>query len=136
MPFSGDIRVENKNIERLFCHTCGQGQRGFIDVSARSRHVFVPLLSILKTPNPVFIPQQRRARVPTCLPTALANEVFFGVVIFEVGWARLVIDPTLPKNQISLAGWVMRWQRQHLLEAIMDPRLDGDFFLSESLKKF
>ncbi|XP_062226757.1 probable receptor-like protein kinase At1g30570 [Phragmites australis] len=59
----------------------------------------------------------------------------FGVVLFEVACARPVIDPTLPKDQINLAEWAMRWQRQRSLEAIMDPRLDGDFS-SESLKKF
>jgi len=59
----------------------------------------------------------------------------FGVVLFEVACARSVIDPTLPKDQINLAEWAMRWQRQRSLEAIMDPRLDGDFS-SESLKKF
>jgi len=56
-------------------------------------------------------------------------------VLFEVACARPVIDPTLPKDQINLAEWAMRWQRQRSLEAIMDPRLDGDFS-SESLKKF
>lgn len=59
----------------------------------------------------------------------------FGVVLFEVACSRPVIDPTLPKDQINLAEWAMRWQRQRSLEAIMDPRLDGDFS-SESLKKF
>lgn len=59
----------------------------------------------------------------------------FGVVLFEVACARPVIDPTLPKDQINLAEWAMRWQRQRSLEAILDPRLDGDFS-PESLKKF
>ncbi|KAK3143690.1 hypothetical protein QOZ80_4AG0303640 [Eleusine coracana subsp. coracana] len=59
----------------------------------------------------------------------------FGVVLFEVACARPVIDPTLPKDQINLAEWAMRWQRQRSLESIMDPRLDGDFS-AESLKKF
>lgn len=59
----------------------------------------------------------------------------FGVVLFEVACARPVIDPTLPKDQINLAEWAMRWQRQRSLEAIMDPRLDGDYS-PESLKKF
>ncbi|KAL6843927.1 hypothetical protein ACP4OV_026498 [Aristida adscensionis] len=59
----------------------------------------------------------------------------FGVVLFEVACARPVIDPTLPKDQINLAEWAMRWQRQRSLEEIMDPRLNGDFS-SESLKKF
>uniref|UniRef100_A0A0D9ZQT9 Protein kinase domain-containing protein n=1 Tax=Oryza glumipatula TaxID=40148 RepID=A0A0D9ZQT9_9ORYZ len=59
----------------------------------------------------------------------------FGVVLFEVACGRPVIDPTLPKDQINLAEWAMRWQRQRSLDAIVDPRLDGDFS-SESLKKF
>uniref|UniRef100_A0ACD5V2B4 Uncharacterized protein n=1 Tax=Avena sativa TaxID=4498 RepID=A0ACD5V2B4_AVESA len=59
----------------------------------------------------------------------------FGVVLFEVACARPVIDPSVPKDQINLAEWAMRWQRQRSLEAIVDPRLDGDYS-PESLKKF
>ncbi|XP_051218873.1 probable receptor-like protein kinase At1g30570 [Lolium perenne] len=59
----------------------------------------------------------------------------FGVVLFEVACARPVIDPTVPKDQINLAEWAMRWQRQRSLEAIVDPQLDGDYS-PESLKKF
>ncbi|GJN35356.1 hypothetical protein PR202_gb24116 [Eleusine coracana subsp. coracana] len=60
----------------------------------------------------------------------------FGVVLFEVACARPVIDPTLPKDQINLAEWAMRWQRQRSLESIMDPRLDGDFFSGILEQKF
>lgn len=58
----------------------------------------------------------------------------FGVVLFEVVCARPVINPTLPKDQINLAEWAVRWQRQRSLESIMDPRLEGDCSF-ESLKK-
>ncbi|MQL96485.1 hypothetical protein Taro_029155 [Colocasia esculenta] len=59
----------------------------------------------------------------------------FGVVLFEVVCARPVINPTLPKDQINLAEWAARWQQQGSLEAIVDPRLRGNYSL-ESLKKF
>ncbi|CAD5187354.1 unnamed protein product [Musa acuminata subsp. malaccensis] len=59
----------------------------------------------------------------------------FGVVLFEVVCARPVINPSLPKDQINLAEWALRWQRQRSLESILDPRLAGDYSL-ESLKKF
>ncbi|XP_030479974.1 probable receptor-like protein kinase At1g30570 [Cannabis sativa] len=59
----------------------------------------------------------------------------FGVVLFEVVCARAVINPTLPKDQINLAEWAMRWQRQKSLETIIDPRLKGSY-CPESLKKF
>ncbi|KDP34926.1 hypothetical protein JCGZ_09214 [Jatropha curcas] len=59
----------------------------------------------------------------------------FGVVLFEVVCARAVINPTLPKDQINLAEWAMRWQRQRSLETIIDPRLRGNY-CPESLKKF
>lgn len=58
----------------------------------------------------------------------------FGVVLFEVVCARPVINPTLPKDQINLAEWAVRWQRQRSLESIMDQRLEGDCSF-ESLKK-
>lgn len=59
----------------------------------------------------------------------------FGVVLFEVVCARAVINPTLPKDQINLAEWAMRWQRQRSLETIIDPRLKGNYS-AESLQKF
>ncbi|KAL2494300.1 putative receptor-like protein kinase [Forsythia ovata] len=59
----------------------------------------------------------------------------FGVVLFEVVCARAVINPTLPKDQINLAEWTMRWQRQRSLESIIDPRLRGKYS-PESLMKF
>lgn len=59
----------------------------------------------------------------------------FGVVLFEVLCARPVINPTLPRDQINLAEWALKWQRQKLLETIIDPRLDGSY-TQESMKKF
>lgn len=59
----------------------------------------------------------------------------FGVVLFEVACARAVINPTLPKDQINLAEWAMKWQRQRSLETIIDPRLHGSYS-PESLRKF
>ncbi|KAJ0083066.1 hypothetical protein Patl1_11426 [Pistacia atlantica] len=49
--------------------------------------------------------------------------------------ARAVINPTLPKDQINLAEWAMKWQRQRSLETIIDPRLKGNYS-PESLEKF
>nr|XP_010926938.1 probable receptor-like protein kinase At1g30570 [Elaeis guineensis] len=59
----------------------------------------------------------------------------FGVVLFEVVCARPVINPSLPRDQINLAEWALRWQRQRSLKMIVDPQLEGDYSL-ESLKKF
>ncbi|XP_044507514.1 probable receptor-like protein kinase At1g30570 [Mangifera indica] len=59
----------------------------------------------------------------------------FGVVLFEVICARAVINPTLPKDQINLAEWAMKWQRQRSLQTIIDPRLKGNYS-PESLEKF
>ncbi|KAF5729285.1 Hercules receptor kinase 2 isoform 1 [Tripterygium wilfordii] len=59
----------------------------------------------------------------------------FGVVLFEVVCARAVINPSLPKDQINLAEWATKWQRQRSLEQIIDPRLKENY-CPESLKKF
>lgn len=59
----------------------------------------------------------------------------FGVVLFEVVCSRAVINPTLPKDQINLAEWAMKWQRQRSLETIIDPRLRGKYS-PESLIKY
>ncbi|CAI9089610.1 OLC1v1024212C1 [Oldenlandia corymbosa var. corymbosa] len=59
----------------------------------------------------------------------------FGVVLFEVLCARAVINPTLPKDQINLAEWAMKNQRQKSLETIIDPRLRGKYS-PESIKRY
>ncbi|XP_057971930.1 probable receptor-like protein kinase At1g30570 isoform X2 [Malania oleifera] len=59
----------------------------------------------------------------------------FGVVLFEVVCARAVINPTLPKDQINLAEWAMRWQQKGSLETIIDSRIKGNY-CPESVKKF
>ncbi|KAJ4834926.1 hypothetical protein Tsubulata_007778 [Turnera subulata] len=59
----------------------------------------------------------------------------FGVVLFEVVCSRAVINPSLPKDQINLAEWAMKWQRKKSLETIIDPRLKGNY-CPESMKKF
>ncbi|XP_022146697.1 probable receptor-like protein kinase At1g30570 [Momordica charantia] len=59
----------------------------------------------------------------------------FGVVLLEVVCARAVINPSLPKDQINLAEWAMRWQRKKLLHTIIDPHLKGKY-CPESLKTF
>ena len=57
------------------------------------------------------------------------------MVLLEVVCARAVINPTLPKDQINLAEWAMKWQRKKLLHTIIDPHLK-DKYCPESLKTF
>ncbi|RLN33095.1 putative receptor-like protein kinase [Panicum miliaceum] len=59
----------------------------------------------------------------------------FGVVLFEVLCARPVINPTLPRDQINLPEWALKWKRQNLLETVIDPRLDGNY-TPESVRQF
>ncbi|KAF3625964.1 putative receptor-like protein kinase [Capsicum annuum] len=59
----------------------------------------------------------------------------FGVVLIEVICARPVINPSLPKDQINLAEWAMRFQQKKCLETIIDPQLAGQYS-TESLMKF
>lgn len=59
----------------------------------------------------------------------------FGVVLMEVLCARPVIDPSLPRDQVNLAEWTMKWQKQGMLDHIMDPFLVGRAS-RESLNKF
>lgn len=59
----------------------------------------------------------------------------FGVVLFEVLCARPVINPTLPREQVSLAEWAMQWHRKGLIQKIIDPQI-AESICEGSLKKY
>lgn len=59
----------------------------------------------------------------------------FGVVLFEVLCARPALDPSLPKEQVCLADWVLLLQKQGKFEDIIDPKLSSEIN-TDCLKKF
>ncbi|XP_041012720.1 receptor-like protein kinase HERK 1 [Juglans microcarpa x Juglans regia] len=59
----------------------------------------------------------------------------FGVVMLEVLCGRPVIDPSLPREKVSLVEWAMNSQKRGKLEEIVDPCLAGQI-KPDSLRKF
>ncbi|XP_061340393.1 receptor-like protein kinase ANXUR1 [Gastrolobium bilobum] len=59
----------------------------------------------------------------------------FGVVLFEALCARPVLNPSLPKEHVSLAEWALLCKQKGTLEDIIDPHIKGQIH-PESLKKF
>ncbi|XP_022924938.1 receptor-like protein kinase FERONIA isoform X1 [Cucurbita moschata] len=59
----------------------------------------------------------------------------FGVVLFEVLCARPALNPTLPKEEVSLAEWAAHCYIKGVLDQIIDTFLKGKI-ASECLKKF
>jgi serine/threonine protein kinase len=49
----------------------------------------------------------------------------FGVVLFEILCARPALNPTLPKEQVSLAEWAAHCHKKGILDQIIDPYLKG-----------
>ncbi|OAY44669.1 hypothetical protein MANES_08G170100v8 [Manihot esculenta] len=59
----------------------------------------------------------------------------FGVVLFEILCARPALNPTLPKEQVSLAEWAAHCHKKGILDQIVDPYLKGRI-APECFKKF
>lgn len=59
----------------------------------------------------------------------------YGVVLFEILCARPALNPTLPKEQVSLAEWAQHCYKKGILDQIMDPYLKGKI-APECFKKF
>ncbi|KAK9726141.1 hypothetical protein RND81_05G192900 [Saponaria officinalis] len=59
----------------------------------------------------------------------------FGVVLFEGLCARPALNPSLPKEQVSLADWAISCVRKGNVDEIIDPNIKGTI-KPECLKKF
>ncbi|XP_065854562.1 receptor-like protein kinase FERONIA [Euphorbia lathyris] len=59
----------------------------------------------------------------------------FGVVLFEIICARPALNPTLAKEQVSLAEWAAHCHKKGILDQIVDPYLKGKI-TPECFKKF
>ncbi|KAL3812271.1 hypothetical protein ACJIZ3_013539 [Penstemon smallii] len=59
----------------------------------------------------------------------------FGVVLFEILCGRPALNPSLPKEQVSLADWALLNHRRGTFEEIIDPFIKGEINC-ECLKQF
>ncbi|PHT76860.1 Receptor-like protein kinase FERONIA [Capsicum annuum] len=59
----------------------------------------------------------------------------FGVVLFEVLSGRPALNPSLPKEQVSLADWALHCHLRNTTKEIVDPHIKGEI-MQECLKQF
>ncbi|KAD4178944.1 hypothetical protein E3N88_27535 [Mikania micrantha] len=59
----------------------------------------------------------------------------FGVVLMEILCARPALNPVLPRDQVNIAEWALKWQRNGNLDQIIDGNLVGKVNPA-SLKKY
>ncbi|MCD9644306.1 hypothetical protein HAX54_032488 [Datura stramonium] len=59
----------------------------------------------------------------------------FGVVLFEVLFGRPALNPSLPKEQVSLADWALHFHRRNTSKELVDPHIKGEI-IQECLKQF
>ncbi|KAF3657491.1 Receptor-like protein kinase FERONIA [Capsicum annuum] len=59
----------------------------------------------------------------------------FGVVLFEVLSGRPALNPSLPREQVSLADWALHCHRRNTTKEIVDPHIKGQI-IQECLKQF
>ncbi|MCD7467804.1 hypothetical protein HAX54_005437 [Datura stramonium] len=59
----------------------------------------------------------------------------FGVVLFEVLSGRPALNPSLPKEQVSLADWALQCHRRNTTKELVDPHVKGEI-IQECLKQF
>ena len=67
--------------------------------------------------------------------TAKFDVYSFGVVLFEILCARLVMDTSLPEEQVSLVEWFAHCHEKLILDQIIDPYLKGKI-APECFKQF
>lgn len=71
-----------------------------------------------------------------CMQLTEKSDVYsFGVLLLEVLCARLVLDTSLPRDQVNLADWAMCCKDKGEIEMIVDKSLVGQIN-PNSLKKF
>ncbi|CAN6234216.1 unnamed protein product [Urochloa humidicola] len=59
----------------------------------------------------------------------------FGVVLLEVICARAALNPSLPKEMVSLADWGLECQKRGKLDQIIDPQIAGKI-TAKALRKY
>ncbi|KAK9926051.1 hypothetical protein M0R45_023305 [Rubus argutus] len=92
----------------------------------RHRHL-VSLIGFCDENNEMILVRQQL--------TEKSDVYSFGVVLFEALCARTVINPALPREQVSLAEWAMQWHRKGMIEKIVDPHIASSI-TDGSLKKY